>query len=575
MANFNQEECTRSIEEFCNELKEEGFEFNDIDNLKGALKDKYKNHYNVTRLPPRAVTIISKIASMHVTKQASSSGQSSDSNEEPAPKPARVSPSNGPTRRLQVPKHTIVDDIVNAEKKRDMNLKKNTTVTKSSHVEFCNSRINGMNIRIGDNEYEVDVKTQPADDFPEPYQDLSAAEQSLIELIVGKETSDEYIEQVNQYTAAISELREKYQLDTDKKVQKFTYTKSKNEVKFLNPADNCKVGTLPTDEAEPIIEFNKYLNKTFESEWKKGIAAGSFDALKYLKLDVIRTQNIIKFDKLISCYPKVFSENTSKITNTVLSIDDKGKCVNLTDKNMDGIKGDVFAPDYMMLFSDVKKFNGTQFQRVVKNIYTHRSGIVLHNKCDANFKRDQWLQAYANIEAMNMSRVKTEHEKSVIEAWKNVLSSKFAFYIIMHCVPESSLFNKAMIELIQEGTTIKLMQSVLYPISFAFTPFMLGHSTFAIPAKQLTNMSETTWKKKVAETFMDFGSPAQKAFNYDDCNWIYYAISNANENLMINLLNHLVKTTKIEKEVKKPGRGKKSATQTDDGSDEHNEEEDN
>ena len=141
----------------------------------------------------------------------------------------------------------------------------------------------------------------------------------------------------------------------------------------------------------------------------------------------------------------------------------------------------------------------------------------------------------------------------------------------MYCIPESTLFNKAFLELIQEGVTIKLLQSVLYPISFAFTPFMLGHSNFTLP-KQLVNMSETTYKKELSRIFLDFGSPLMKLYDYDECLWLYYADKDTG-NIMVDLLHNVVKSISTEKKVLKR-KSTKNSGQTDDDND-GEEEEDN
>ena len=569
MSKLSDDAARQCVEEICNRLSEEGFDFSqDSSDVKKVVREEFYKEHNTTSISrPKLLGIIAKVTDKYIVQPEKSNEKSS---EEP-PKQEIVSGTtpNRPKRQMQ---RSIVDDIVEGEKKHDVNLRKNTTIKTKSHVEFSASKLEGMNIKVGDNEYEVDPKISAPKEFCEDYKELGEAEQNLIELIVGSEASNNYVEAVNKYISDVQTLRRKYPVKSDKKIQKFTFVKKSSKVKFLNPDNSYKVDFLPEDDAEPIVEFNRELTK-FEKDWKKGISTEAFNALEYLKLDVIRTQNIIKFEKLSEHYPSIFAENTSKITNTFLSMDENDNFVNIGGDAMAKIIVDKFAPDYMQLFSDLKKFNGTQFQRVVKNIYMHRSGIVLHPKCTPEFKKKRWLQAYANINAVNTSNLEHEKEKSVIEAWKNILSSEFAFYIIMFCIPESSLFNKAFIELIQEGTTIKLLESVLYPISFAFTPFMLGHSNFTLP-KQLVNMSETTYKKELSKIFLDFGSPIMKLYDYDECLWLYYADKDGSGNIMIDLLHNVVKNISIEKKVIKR-KGLKNSGQTDEENDDDEEEDEN
>lgn len=565
MAKMSDDVAKQCVEEIFNRLVEEEFDFNqESTEIKRVVREKFfEEHGTNVMSRPKLLGIISKVSENYIihSNKPTEEPEKNTSTQEDVPSTILERP------KRQIQKRNIVDDIVDNEKKHDFNLKKNTTVKSKSHVEFCTSKIDGLNIKVGDNDYEVDSSISAPKDFCEDYKELADAEQNLIEFIVGNEISNSYIESVSKFTNDMQVLRKKYPAKSDKKAQKFTFVKKTSKVKFLNPENSYKLDFLPEDEAEPIIEFNKKLI-SFEKAWKNGTSAENFKPLEYLTLDVIRTQNIIKFEKLIEYYPSVFAENTSKITNTVLSDDYEGNFVNLSTDVLSRFDVDKFAPDYMQLFSDLKKFNGTQFQRVVKNIYTHRSGIVLHPKCTPEFKKKHWLQAYANICAVNENTLENERDKLIVKAWKNILSSKFAYYIIMHCVPESSLFNKAFTELIQEGVSIKLFQSVLYPISFAFTPFMLGHSNFNLPKTALTNISETTYKKELSRIFLDFGSPIMKLYDYDECLWIYYANHDDSRNIMIELLHHVVKTMPTEKKLK---RSSKTPNQSDD---EH-EEEDN
>ena len=562
MAKLSDDAAKQCVEEICNKFAEEGFDYSqDSSEIKKLIREEfYKEHDTNSISRPKLIGIIARVAENYIIQP-----EKSDEDKKESSKQEDNSSSNLKRPRRQMQKN-IIDEIVDNDKKHDVNLRKNTTIKSKSHVEFSASKLNGMNIKVGDNEYEVDSKTPAPTEFCEDYKELSDAEQTLIEHIVGSEASNNYINAVNKYINDIKALRTKYPVKSDKKSQKFTFVKKSNKVKYLNPEDSYKVDFLPENDAEPIIEFNRELSK-FEKSWKKGISSEEFNSLEYLKLDVIRTQNIIKFEKLSEHYPSIFAENTSKITNTILSTDDNDDFVNISQDAMAKIVVDKFAPDYMQLFSDLKKFNGTQFQRVVKNIYMHRSGIVLHSKCTPAFKKKHWLQAYANISVVNTSNLENEREKLVIEAWKNVLSSVFAFYIIMYCIPESTLFNKAFLELIQEGTTIKLLESVLYPISFAFTPFMLGYSNFTLPNK-LVNMTETTYKKELSKIFLDFGSPMMKLYDYEECLWIYYADKDGSNNNMIDLLHHVVKSIPIEKKVVKRNDGKSSAQSEDENEEE-------
>lgn len=433
-----------------------------------------------------------------------------------------------------------------SEKSQEINIGKTGSSKSRSHVEFCRAIISQLNIEVDDNPFKPSPQARAAQDFNKDldYSDLADAEEQFITLVIGKEAAEKFLSALERYTSAVEALRAKYIVQDPKKVQKFTYMKSNKRVKFFNPADKDKLAYLPEEEASPIVEFFTGPMEEFKQAWKssftspKGEPAKKFNYFNYLKLDVIRTQNIIKFEQLMKLYPDIFAENTNKLTNTVLS-STNGEYSNLEEYAINSIVIGRFAPDYMALFSDLKNFNGTQFQNVIKNIYMHRSGIVLHEKCTKELKKKAWLQAFANICSLTLENIIDPHDRLIVEAWINVLSSRFAYHVIMNCVPESKLFNTAMLHLIQDETSIKLFQNVLYPISFAFTPFMLGHTALILP--KAVNISEAAYKKELSKVFTEISSPSLKVYDYEACNWIYYMGRNGEMNTMVSLLHGVVK----------------------------------
>lgn len=541
MSKVDIEEIKGYIKDICDKMVEDGYDFSQGTMIiKRDVKEAFTQQYGKSILPiPKLIPLIAKTVPDYIIKPEDEEQKQEQKQEQ---EQEQENESNQLPKRKQQNKITV-EDLVENIKKHDISLKSttipSTTAKSSSYVEFCDSQLIGVGIRIGDNEYEAIPKSSAQKDFCKDYKDIDQAEIELIEFVLGSERSEPYFEAVQKYNEAIQKLRKKYPIKTGKKIQKFKYVKKDSKVKFINP-DTNKEDVLPENEAKPIVEFNKELIK-FEKEWKQGISSKDFNLYEYLKLNVIKTQNIIKFEKLITLFPNIFAENTSKITNTVLSTDKDGNYMNVGNEIVLNklVSESKFVPDYMQLFSDLKNFNGTQFQRVVKNIYTHRSGIVLHHRCTHEFKKKRWLQAYANICAIDLNKIDDENDKLIISAWKNILSSRFAYYVILCCVPESTLFNKAMFKLIQEGTTIKLLQSVLYPISFAFTPFMLGYNNFY--PKQIIKVTKQKYKDMLLHTFLDFGSPDVKFYDYEDCQWIYYANKEGTSNQMINLLHNVVK----------------------------------
>lgn len=456
--------------------------------------------------------------------------------------------------------------VENPVKSRDVNISKTT-----SRVEFSNPEANGINMIVDDAKFQYNPNAHEIKDFEEDA-DIMDAEMQLVSLVVGSDKSTEFFNDCVAYREAISDLRVKYALHNgSKKVQKFTGSTRSKSYKYVNP-ETDKIDILPAGDSAALENFDSS-QKAFEKVWKSCLSSETFDSIEYLKCGVIRTQNILKFDVLKKLYPEVEQEFTSKITNTYRTTDRNGKSMNISEKSLHTYRGPTFAPDYFQLFADLKKFTPAQFVHIIKNIYTHRIGIVSHPKCSPEFKKTHWIQALNNINAINEETLNecTPREISVIEAWRNVLSSCYAYHVVMNCVPESSLFEKAMCDLIQEGTSIKLFENVLYPISFVFTPFMLGINSLGRNNKEsLTKVSLAAYNKMVNDMFNSFGDIQLKYFDYDECNWLYYAENTKTENYTLKILHYAVLSISTEKRVKRTRGGKTDESEVETETEEQN-----
>lgn len=489
------------------------------------------------------------------TPQSSASGSATPSDSPVQTMKPTVTQTKRTSRRRPADT-SFIEKLVN-ERAQEINIAKTGSAKTRSHVEFCQPVITQLNIQLDDNPFKPSPRAVGAADFDLSLDcsELAAAEEQLIEFVVGEDIAEQYINANMEFSAAVRTLRAKYIIHNPKKTQKFTYAAKQKQVKFFNPEKGDKLDVLPEDEARPIVEFFTGPMEAFKKAWKsrftspRGEPAKKIDFIRYLTFDVIRTQNIFKFEQLIKVLPNIPSESTNKITNSVLS-SVNGQYENLDEATISKFIVDHYGPDYMALFSDVKNFNGSQFQNVIKSIYSHRGGIVLHEKCTTEMKKKAWLQAYANICSLDMAEITDAHDELIINAWMNILSSRFAYHVIMDCIPESKLFNTAMIHLIQESTSIKLFQNVLYPISFAFTPFMLGYNSLRLP--KAVNVSESAYRKELSSIFMNIGNPSLRVYDYDACNWIYYMGKNGEINTMVSLLHSIVKNPKsVEKSVEK------------------------
>jgi len=204
---------------------------------------------------------------------------------------------------------------------------------------------------------------------------------------------------LNGYRETISELLDTYPITEgkNKKTQEFKYTKTKDEVTYINPVSN-KREKLAESKAQPIIEYYKYL-QDFEDNLKKSIK--DINLLDYLAQNIILTHDIVKIDVLIKNFPSVGPEYYSKFLNTLLpeaSTDDEN--VNMTDDQFEGYIAEndelPLIPEYMLLFNAIKKLSLKQLPATVKMLYKLRRGILNHPKCTSDFKKET-LHSRLNI----------------------------------------------------------------------------------------------------------------------------------------------------------------------------------
>ena len=447
------------------------------------------------------------------------------------------------------------EQMVEAEpRKTRVKKSKCLTVDKSDKSHRHYSTCQKLNIDNSHSKYNVSGKSPKT--FPQQTNNLEAAELELINYFVhDKSVVEKYNMMRKKFINEVAELREKYELDPSKKpkkVQKFTITSK--TVKFVNPADN-KLAELPQEEQQVFRNYEKEMEK-FEKLFNNAVKgktetpkslktktpeeklASKMKELQFLLLEVIRTQNIINLDAILKGVKGINEENTNKLTNTCIEQIESSEQWDVIEKE-NGYKP--FAPDYMLLFNDIKKFTGSNYGRLCKNIFEHREALISHSKLTPSLKRAAWLQALGNIEKL----ISMNEKNLIFDCWQNVLSSEFAFRIVMNGLPPSSLFKKSFETLIQEPLSIQLFESALYPISFCFTPNMLGYTDFDVPDKCF-GCSDATYKKNLQLTLETFGAIDTDRYNYSSCNWIYYFNKSDVRNEMISLLNHAVELTNKE-----------------------------
>lgn len=396
---------------------------------------------------------------------------------------------------------------------------------------------------------------------------IDDAEEELVKYITNNDDiTDKYLTARDDFIENAKAIRQKYPIFDEKqkeKPQKFSITKK--SVKFIDPTTK-KQAELPAEDAAIFKTYQEAMDE-FDKSWKEALkpvkippgktpqekaevkqlkAAEHIKPLNYLTLSVVRTQNIIKIDSLIK-HSKADFEETNKTTNTVNKpLDDMA-----WKKMEDTSKYKPFAPDYALLFVDIKKFNGSNYGRLCKTIYNHREPIVKHEKLTKDLKMSAWLQAYSNIKEINsLISIDDKEQRLVYDCWENVLGSKYAYKIVMNYLPACEMFKKSFELLIQHPLSVKLYETALYPISFVFTPNMLGKRDFEANINCF-NKTVATYKRNLQIEMEKFGLVSNNASNYNDFNWLYYFNKSDIRNQMITLLHQAVALVDTPTETKK------------------------
>lgn len=412
----------------------------------------------------------------------------------------------------------------------------------SSDISCAANTLSDGNITVDGSLFNSVSKTPVSDVKFNDDNSILSSMASLVNLL-SPDDADEFWRLHNTYSDATSKLDIKYALAKGK--QSFVYSdktrvigrkksdtpeESNPKVTYINP-NTGKKAELEAEEAKPIIEYFVFMKK-----FAKTISDAKISHTQYLSEPVINTQNIFKMDwltKLIDPVP----QNTNKVLNMIL-IDESSERQK-SDTAILNAAPCKYDTDYISLFIDIREFNGSRLPQLVKKVYSHRSGIV--GRLPDSVKMDLWKQAYANLRDFDRSNLHSKHENECIDAWLNVLSSRFAYHVVMNCIPGSDLFEKSFNELITEGISIHLFSTSLYPISFAFTPFMLFGDGITLPA--LNGISSTTYRSNVKNVFTRMQEPVM--FDYSKNNWVYYLEHpDKVQNDMVRLLDHAIKDVK-------------------------------
>ena len=537
---------------------------------------------------PKCNKVFSEIINAHFGPAEATTKPDEPEKQEPKPKQTRAAAPKQPKKSIDdlVESDEPVKPVRNTKNKTETVGKSTPRTTQRSRLVYA--RCNGLSINNPSSAFNIAELVEPGE-FSEEVVDVKEAEAEFLETFLTTEQVEEYNTASEEFIDAVNQLYEAYPVDDPKgkKHQHFTVVKSgmnkKNhtvKVKFVDPqSEKLTQAELPDDDTTAFYEHEVFMEtfaKTLKSalkpakkskdeqakltkEQKAELAKkAKLQPLEYLLLRVVNTQNIIKTDFFVKL-PEVRNEDVVKLTNTIREpiseADIRSLCNQLKSEA-------VFAPDYCTLFTDIKNFNGSNYGRLVKAIYNHRVPLLNHSKLTRELKEQAWLEALGNLASIESTIPNDTESKLVYDCWINVLESKFAFYIVMCNAPPNEYFKKGFELLIQHPLSIKLYESALYPISFIFTPNMLGFNDYEPNVQKCFNTTEATYKKNIVGEWLKFGTASTKHYDYNECAWLFYFNKTDLVNQMVSLLHQSV--AMLDKPEPKPRASKATKAAKDD-----------
>ena len=144
-----------------------------------------------------------------------------------------------------------------------------------------------------------------------------------------------------------------------------------------------------------------------------------------------------------------------------------------------------------------------KYQTNVKLWYENRIGILYNSdsEFDIHVLR-AWNVASENIKNFKESKTfetLNAEEKGIINSWEKILQSPSCYLIICKAISCNNLFNHFFNILISKPYCKILFGTILYPISFIFTPNMFGYDNITYG---LSDYSKSQARKIISEKFI-------------------------------------------------------------------------
>ena len=263
-------------------------------------------------------------------------------------------------------------------------------------------------------------------------------------------------------------------------------------------------------------------------------------ALDYFNLKLINTISVLDSAYVTkNIMTDYFDEYYHKELKIVDFSEKDSDVYKLLDAKINTGKTNYLEINYQYLFKILLDESNTKARltKLMKSIYNHRFPIIYNKKLTTDLKQKLWLQALENVQNYNENNENNE----LTQIWEKILSSRYIYYIMMHGFPESQLFKKYFEAFISNIQHLKLFSTILYPISFLFTPFMLGLKNIKI------NVKKGCGKVKYFNMMEDIIEDNHKdLYDYDQLNWLYYLLEKDDDNKMVGFYTPIIETALIE-----------------------------
>ena len=356
---------------------------------------------------------------------------------------------------------------------------------------------------------------------------------------------DEYTQQREVFIELIDSFRKRHLRKRD--IPKaFSYIAKGDRCTYKKPVMDVKkevekTEKMPEDIAKEIVKYKHFMKSLV-------IKDKDVTSKDYLLSGILQHPSVINEKFLTTVIPDYKEENKHELFNIIETTSENVAIYKNINEQIDKMnKARVSSPlDYFTMINLLKGFAGGS--RIVnKDIYKARCGITEHDHMTSTLKEELWEQAKNNINHISekFTSEKSTNEKKgevtnneTIRIWQELLNSRFVFYIFMYNIPASAHFNKYFESfLLKSEFTFKLFATILYPISFLFTPFAFGSKTFTPSTGKGGDISIGAYRKNLKKEFEELLCTRHKMYNYEDCNWIYYLTSSEQRNNMLMLLS--------------------------------------